>query len=111
LILHFPDGWVAGGATMTLAALTDLSGRWIDRVHARRPREGIMLDMDFNVSPTYGENEQPTRGCDRSYQSDLDQIPAPAPKDKQMAGARLTPERLLAGSNKEQLSPPSGGCY
>jgi hypothetical protein len=40
LILHFPDGWVAGGATVTLAALTDLSGRWIDRVHARRPREG-----------------------------------------------------------------------
>src|SRR3954463_6566984 len=78
------------------------------------PVRGIMLDMDFNVSPTYGENEQPTRGCDRSYQSDLDQIPAPAPKDKQMAGARLTPERLLAGSNKEQLSlqciPRLGGA-
>src|SRR3982750_1928068 len=37
-----------------LAALTDLSGQWIDRVHARRPVKGIVLDMDSSVSPTYG---------------------------------------------------------
>src|SRR4051795_5451768 len=37
-----------------LSALTDLSGRWIDRVHARRPVKGIVLDMDSSVSPTYG---------------------------------------------------------
>ena len=40
-----------------LAALTDLSGRWIDRVHARRPVKMIVLDMDSSVSPTYGEQE------------------------------------------------------
>src|SRR3712207_2433354 len=27
-----------------LSALTDLSGRWIDRVHARRPVRGIVLE-------------------------------------------------------------------
>src|ERR687890_234660 len=40
-----------------LSTLTDLSGRWIDRVHARRPVKGIVLDMDSSVSPTYGEQE------------------------------------------------------
>src|SRR3954447_163054 len=40
-----------------LAALTDLSGQWIDRVHARRPVKGIVLDMDSSVSPTYGGQE------------------------------------------------------
>src|SRR3954449_2657751 len=40
-----------------LSALADLCGRWIDRVHARRPVRGIVLDMDSNVSPTYGEQE------------------------------------------------------
>src|SRR3954462_15783407 len=71
--------WVVGGAAVTgqaastsqmgrfetevltqganLSALTDLSGRWIDRVHARRPVKGIVLDMDCSVSPTYGEQE------------------------------------------------------
>src|SRR3954462_5239629 len=40
-----------------LAALADLCGRWIDRVHARRPVRGIVLDLDSSVSPTYGEQE------------------------------------------------------
>src|SRR3982750_3701 len=40
-----------------LAALTDLSGQWIDRVHARRPVKGIVLDMDSSVSPPFGEQE------------------------------------------------------
>src|SRR5919205_448900 len=40
-----------------LAALMDLSGRWIDRVHARSPAKMIVLDMDSSVSPTYGEQE------------------------------------------------------
>jgi hypothetical protein len=40
-----------------LSALADLCGRWIDRVHARRPVRGIVLDMDSSVSPTYGEQE------------------------------------------------------
>src|SRR5215213_3636122 len=40
-----------------LSALADLSGRWIDRVHARRPVKGIVLDMDSSVSPTFGEQE------------------------------------------------------
>src|SRR3954454_9316009 len=71
--------WVVGGAAVTgqaastsqmgrfetevmteakdLAALTNLSGHWIDRVHARRPVKGIVLDMDSSVSPTFGEQE------------------------------------------------------
>src|ERR671916_1687935 len=35
-----------------LASLTDLSGRWIDRVHARRPAKEIVLHMESSVSPT-----------------------------------------------------------
>ena len=71
--------WVVGGAAVTgqaastsqmgrfetealtqaanLSALADLSGRWIDRVHARRPVKGIVLDIDSSVSPTFGEQE------------------------------------------------------
>jgi hypothetical protein len=40
-----------------LAALADLPGRWIDRVHSRRPPRTIVLDMDSSESPTYGEQE------------------------------------------------------
>src|ERR671927_1782307 len=40
-----------------LSTLADLSGRWIDAVHARRPAKVIVLDMDSSVSPTYGEQE------------------------------------------------------
>jgi hypothetical protein len=36
--------WLASDAN--LAALTDLSGRWIDLVHALRPPNGIILGMD-----------------------------------------------------------------
>ena len=39
------------------AALTDLSGVWIDRVHDRRPPKMIILDMDSSVSPTHGDQE------------------------------------------------------
>jgi hypothetical protein len=40
-----------------LAALADLPGQWIDKVHARRPPKIIVLDMDSSESPTYGEQE------------------------------------------------------
>jgi hypothetical protein len=40
-----------------LAALADLSGRWIDKVHQRKPPKVIVLDMDSSESPTYGEQE------------------------------------------------------
>jgi len=40
-----------------LAALADLSGNWIDRVHERNPPKAIVLDMDSSESPTYGEHE------------------------------------------------------
>src|SRR4051794_13128028 len=39
---RFETEWLATEAN--LAALTDLSGAWIDRVHARRPPDGIILD-------------------------------------------------------------------
>jgi hypothetical protein len=40
-----------------LIALADLPGRWIDKVHMRRPPRIIVLDMDSSESPTYGEQE------------------------------------------------------
>ena len=40
-----------------LAALTSLSGAWIDRVHGRRPPDGIILDMDSSESPTHDQQE------------------------------------------------------
>ena len=43
--------------TTHLAALMDLSGRWIDAVHERRPVHEIILDLDSSVSETYGEQE------------------------------------------------------
>jgi hypothetical protein len=52
---RFETGWLATEAN--LAALTELSGAWIDRVHARRPPDGIILDMDSSESPTHGQQE------------------------------------------------------
>jgi Transposase DDE domain group 1 len=40
-----------------LAALADLPGRWIDKVHSRHPPRTIVLDMDSSESPTYGDQE------------------------------------------------------
>ena len=40
-----------------LAALADLPGQWIAKVHQRRPPRIIVLDMDSSESPTYGEQE------------------------------------------------------
>jgi Transposase DDE domain group 1 len=37
-----------------LAALADLSGAWIDRVHARRPQTTIVLDLDRSASRRAG---------------------------------------------------------
>jgi hypothetical protein len=52
---RFETEWLATDAN--LEALTDLSGVWIDRVHARKPPDGIILDMDSSESPTHGEQE------------------------------------------------------
>ncbi|MCQ4191067.1 IS1380 family transposase [Methylocystis suflitae] len=53
---RFETRWLT--ADKNLLALIDLSGRWIDRVHARRPPKGVILDMDSSVSPTHGEQEK-----------------------------------------------------
>jgi hypothetical protein len=45
---RFETEWLANDANFT--ALADLSGRWIDRVHSRRPAKGIVLDMDSSVT-------------------------------------------------------------
>jgi hypothetical protein len=52
---RFETAWLASEAN--LAALADLSGAWIDRVHARRPQTTIVLDMDSSVSETHGAQE------------------------------------------------------
>ncbi len=45
------------GTDENIAALIDLSGAWIDRVHDRKPPKDVVLDMDSSVSPTYGDQE------------------------------------------------------
>ena len=55
---RFETEWLANEAN--LAALTDLSGAWIDRVHRRRPPDGIIFDMDSSESPTFGQQEGST---------------------------------------------------
>jgi hypothetical protein len=52
---RFATEWLASGAN--LAALTDLSGTWIDRVHRRRPPDGVILDLDSSESPPCGRQE------------------------------------------------------
>ncbi len=52
---RFETEWLASDENS--AALVDLSGQWIDRVHGRRPLKSIVLDMDSSVSPTYGDQE------------------------------------------------------
>jgi len=52
---RFETGWLTIKAN--LVALADLSGAWIDRVHARRPQTTIVLDMDSSVSETHGAQE------------------------------------------------------
>jgi hypothetical protein len=52
---RFETEWLATEAN--LAAFTDLSGARIDRVHVRRPPDGIILDMDSSEGPTYGQQE------------------------------------------------------
>ncbi len=52
---RFETEWLT--TDCNFAALSDLSGVWIDRVHDRRPPKMIILDMDSSVSPTYGDQE------------------------------------------------------
>jgi hypothetical protein len=40
-----------------LKAIMNLSGRWIDTVHERKPLKALILDMDSSVSETYGEQQ------------------------------------------------------
>jgi Transposase DDE domain group 1 len=40
-----------------LAALTDLPGQWVEKVHQRRSPKVNVLNMDSSESPTYGEQE------------------------------------------------------
>ncbi len=37
--------------------LTDLSGKWVDRVQKRKPIRELILDLDSSVSETYGAQE------------------------------------------------------
>jgi hypothetical protein len=48
---RFETQWLA--TDKNLSALADLSGQWIELVHARRPPRGIVLDMDSSESPTH----------------------------------------------------------
>ena len=69
-----PDGPVRDDVVESaenLAALVDLPGQWIDKVHHRHPPKRIILDMDSSESPTYGEQEGSACnghfGCTRAH--------------------------------------------
>jgi hypothetical protein len=55
---RFETAWLTSEAN--LAALADLSGAWIDRVHARKPQTTIVLDIDSSESETHGAQEGST---------------------------------------------------
>jgi hypothetical protein len=40
-----------------LTTLMNLSGRWIDTAHERKPLKTLILDLDSSVSETYGSQE------------------------------------------------------
>ena len=40
-----------------LTTLMNLSGRWIDTVHERKPLTELILDLDSSVSETYGQQQ------------------------------------------------------
>jgi hypothetical protein len=52
---RFETGMLTSGKNLDV--LTDLSGRWIDAVHDRRPPRVITLDMDSSESPVLGDQE------------------------------------------------------
>jgi hypothetical protein len=52
---RFETQWLA--RPENLAALTDLSGCWIDQVTKSRSRGRVVFDMDSSVSPTHGDQE------------------------------------------------------
>lgn len=52
---RFETAWLTQADNV--AALSDLPGAWIDRVHARKPPKTIVLDMDSSESPTHGRQE------------------------------------------------------
>src|SRR5215213_1543397 len=52
---RFETEWLTSAANLT--ALADLSGAWIDLVHARRPQTTIVLGLDSSVSETHGGQE------------------------------------------------------
>jgi hypothetical protein len=55
---RFETEWLT--SEQNFAALIDLSGAWIDRVHAHRPPKTIILDIDSSESLTYGNQEGST---------------------------------------------------
>jgi hypothetical protein len=55
LMSRFETEMLATGEN--LAALTDLSGEWIERANTRRKMKELILDMDSSVSPTHGQQE------------------------------------------------------
>ncbi len=52
---RFETEWLA--TEENLAALTNLSGIWIHRVHDRKKPMVITLDMDSSESPSHGDQE------------------------------------------------------
>ncbi len=52
---RFETEWQATDSN--LAAPSEVSGVWIDRLHERRPPKLIILEMESSVSPPYGDQD------------------------------------------------------
>jgi Transposase DDE domain group 1 len=89
-----------------LAALADLPGQWIGKVHRRRPPTVIVLDMDSSESPpTVSRKVAPTMGI----------LPAPSITQCSCltgltiwAGVRLRPGNLHSAKGWRAVLEPQG---
>jgi Transposase DDE domain group 1 len=87
-----------------LAAVSDLPGHWIDRVHNRRPPKGIVLDMDSSVSPTFGEQEGSAYNG-HSHLGVADQAEGEADQDRSQGRPSRALSRLPDGRGRRAENP------
>jgi hypothetical protein len=89
-----------------LAALADLSGQWIDKVHERRPPKTIALDMDSSKSPTYGEQEG------SAYNGHFGDISAAPATTRCLCSTNLAIWSGALFGQARSTAPPAGGtCW
>ena len=84
--------WLTTDANLT--ALANLSGRWIDRVHERRPPDGIIPDVDGSRDPRPTARKRALPGTAASAAPAATRCSS-STKDKGRAAARTPNPTLL----------------